>query len=61
MKDLDTVETETMFKTRLIKELNPQISIENRWHDLNLDSVDIQNLDDDKYVTGNNWLKIPNN
>jgi hypothetical protein len=62
MKDSKTdQETETMFKCRLIKELNPQISIGNRWHDLNLDDVVLQHLLDDKYVVGNNWLKMANN
>jgi hypothetical protein len=60
MKDESIPETENSFKIRLVKQINPQISIGNRWHDLNLDDdVDKDNIPDDKYVVGNFWLKVP--
>ena len=60
MKNVNISETEAIFKRRLIKELNPQISIGNRWHDLNVqDDVEIDHLPDDQYVVGEGWLKMP--
>jgi hypothetical protein len=60
MKQSETLENEECFKRRLIKEINPEISIGNRWYDLKIDDT-LKIIFEDQFIVGDSfWLKVLN-